>query len=132
VSARRVPTLTFALAAVPEHVATARHWVVAFAQEHTSDRDVQGRIAIAFSEAFANAVRHAYPEGAGEDVCVSADIDDGTLEVVVVDSGGGFRAGSAGRGLGAGMGLIAQCTDAFALRERTPSGIEVWMRFRLP
>src|SRR3954452_8649235 len=110
-SSRRVPVVTFELAAVPASVARARHWMVAFAQEHTSDRDVHERVALAFSEAFTNAVRHAYgPEPSpADDVCVSADVDDGSLEIVVVDHGRGIHAGSSLAGLGAGMSIIAQC-----------------------
>ena len=132
-SSRRVPVVTFELAAVPASVACARHWVLAFAQEHTSDRDVHERVAIAFTEAFTNAVRHAYGEEAASDneICVCADVEDGSLEIMVVDHGRGIRAGSSSPGLGAGMGIIAQCADAFAVSERQPSGTEIWMRFDL-
>ena len=51
--------------------------------------------------------------------------------IVVIDHGEGFRAGSTQEGLGAGMRIMAQCADAFAIRERLPSGTEVWLRFDL-
>jgi hypothetical protein len=35
------------------------------------------------------------------------------------------------RPLGAGLTLIAKTADSLAIRERTPRGIEVWMRFQL-
>jgi anti-sigma regulatory factor (Ser/Thr protein kinase) len=132
-ASRRVPVVTFELAAVPASVACARHWVVAFAQEHSSDRDVQERVALAFTEAFTNAVRHAYPGemAADNDICVAVDVEDGCLEIMVVDHGRGIRAGSSSPGMGAGLGIIAQCCDAFAIGEHQPSGTEIWMRFEL-
>ena len=32
---------------------------------------------------------------------------------------------------GAGPKIIAERTDAFAIRERPPDGLEIWMRFAL-
>jgi anti-sigma regulatory factor (Ser/Thr protein kinase) len=67
--------------------------MVAFAEEHSADRDLRERVALAFTEAFTNAVRHAYGDAAPshDDIRVSADVDDGTLEIVVIDRGAGFR-----------------------------------------
>lgn len=90
----------------------------------------QLRIALAATEAMSNAVRHAYPPGDPGRIEVSADIEDGEFEIVVSDDGTGLRAGESG-GLGAGLALIAQTADRFAIRQRTPRGIEVWMRFPL-
>jgi anti-sigma regulatory factor (Ser/Thr protein kinase) len=107
--------------------------MLAFAQEHSDDHDIHARVALAFTEAFTNAVRHAYAGSvtSDDDICVFADVDDGTLEIVVVDHGLGLRADSTTRGLGAGLKIIAECADAFAIRERVPDGLEVWMRFEL-
>jgi anti-sigma regulatory factor (Ser/Thr protein kinase) len=133
-SAGRVSVLAIELSAVPESVAQARHRIMAFAQQHTDENDVLERIAIAFSEAFTNAVRHAYPadEPGDHSIGVHADVEFGTLEIVVVDDGRGIHAGVSEPGLGAGLGLIAQCADRFAIRERVPAGTEIWMRFELP
>jgi anti-sigma regulatory factor (Ser/Thr protein kinase) len=107
--------------------------MLAFAQEHSPDRDLHERVALAFTEAFTNAVRHAYPDAdpGWDAIQVSADVDDGTLEIVVSDHGTGFQAASSGSGLGVGLGIVASCADHFAIRERAMRGTEVWMAFRL-
>jgi anti-sigma regulatory factor (Ser/Thr protein kinase) len=125
--------IAFELPAVPASVARARHAILAFAQEHSEDHDLHERVAIAFTEAFTNAVLHAYDDAdaPGRGICVSADVDDDTLECVVIDHGDGFRATRSRGGLGAGLGIIAACADRFAIRERVPSGTEIWLRFEL-
>jgi anti-sigma regulatory factor (Ser/Thr protein kinase) len=113
-------------------VRTARRWLCAFAGEHGGDRELRDRIATALSEAVANAARHAYvgrPPGA---VHITADIEDGTLEIVVADDGGGLAASPSDEiAAGLGLSLIARSTDGFAIRERATGGTELWMRFRL-
>jgi anti-sigma regulatory factor (Ser/Thr protein kinase) len=133
VSESQVPLLTFSLAAVPSSVRRARGWMVAFAQEHTTDHEIHERVALAFTEAFTNAVRHAYDgcDPQDDDISVAADLADGLLEILVVDHGSGFRSQPRTPGLGAGMTIIAECADEFAIRERAPSGTEVWMGFAL-
>jgi anti-sigma regulatory factor (Ser/Thr protein kinase) len=130
----QVPALTFELAAEGRSVPRARGWIVAFAQEHITDRIIVSRVALAFTEAFTNAVRHAYegPDPRGNDICVSADVEHDSLEIVVVDHGDGFRAERRDPGLGMGLTVVAEAADAFSIRERAPSGTEVWMRFDLP
>ncbi len=121
-------SLTFE--ATPQNVREVRRWVLAFAAEHGAGRDLRGRIGIAVAEAAGNAVVHAYrAEGAGT-VDVAVGIEERELEVVVADSGHGFRSDDPS-GLGTGLSLIASTTDRFAIRERTPQGVEVWMRFAL-
>jgi anti-sigma regulatory factor (Ser/Thr protein kinase) len=129
-----VAVLSFELAAVPASAPLARRRVEGFAAEHVMDADVLARVALAFTEAFTNAVRHAYVGGVprDDDISVSADVEDGTLEVVVIDHGAGIRAGHSQGGLGAGLAIVAECTDAFAIREGLTEGTEVWMQFRLP
>jgi anti-sigma regulatory factor (Ser/Thr protein kinase) len=34
-------------------------------------------------------------------------------------------------GLGAGLSIVARSADAFAIRERSPTGTEVWLRFAI-
>jgi anti-sigma regulatory factor (Ser/Thr protein kinase) len=133
VSLHHVPVITFHLPAEPASVRRARRAVLAFAQEHSDDQDLHERVAIAVTEAFANAVLHAYDGGdeRGRGVSVSADVEDDTLECVVADDGAGFRAASTQGALGAGLGIIAACADQFAIRERVPSGTEIWLRFDL-
>jgi anti-sigma regulatory factor (Ser/Thr protein kinase) len=132
-SENQVPLLTFSLAAVPASVRRARGWIVAFAEEHSTDQAVHERVALAFTEAFTNAVRHAYDGSTphDDDIRVAADIEHGVLEIVVIDHGSGFTPRPRIPGLGAGMTIIAECADEFAIRERAPSGTEVWMAFTL-
>jgi anti-sigma regulatory factor (Ser/Thr protein kinase) len=116
--------------ATPDSVGLVRSWLIGFAAEHGADDELRGRIRIAVTEAMSNAVQRAYPPDEGGMVHVAADIEDEELEVVVADDGGGFHAGDT-TGLGAGLRLIAQTSDRFAIRERMPHGTEVWMRFAL-
>jgi anti-sigma regulatory factor (Ser/Thr protein kinase) len=132
VSPRRVPLVAFELPAVARSVGTARRWLRAFAGGHGGDRELQDRVASALTEAFANAVLHAYVAPDEGRIDVAADIEDGALEIVVLDTGSGLRASPSDRqGVGMGFGIIAGTADAFAIRERMPQGTEVWLRFEL-
>jgi anti-sigma regulatory factor (Ser/Thr protein kinase) len=127
-----VPVIAFALPARPLSARTARRWLRAFAGEHGGDRELQDRIATALTEAVGNAVLHAYTELPPGPVHITADIEDGTLEIVVADDGDGLAASpSDDVAAGLGLSLVARSTDCFAIRERAAGGTELWMRFRL-
>jgi anti-sigma regulatory factor (Ser/Thr protein kinase) len=126
----RVPTVSFTFPAIPEAVPRARHCVGEFVEAHARDNALRGRVLLAFSEAFTNAVVHAYADPDSGDIEVAADVEDHTLEIVVIDHGRGLTRSQAD-GLGAGLSIVARSTDAFAIRERTPTGTEVWLRFGL-
>ena len=126
-----VPALSIDVDAKPENVREVRRWVVGFAAEHGADSDELSRIALAVSEATTNAVAHAYAPAAPGPIHVTADLEDGELEIVVADDGAGLRADSHSAGLGLGLPLVAECSDRFAVRERVPDGTEIWMRFTL-
>jgi anti-sigma regulatory factor (Ser/Thr protein kinase) len=88
-------------AAAPEYVPQMRHRVGRIIEGLGVD---EGAVALAVTEAVANAVRHAYPAGGGEvRVMVCAD-DDGVV-ISVIDKGVGVRGFTASRGPGAGLGL---------------------------
>jgi anti-sigma regulatory factor (Ser/Thr protein kinase) len=89
-----------------------------------------GDLRLAVSEAVGNAVLHAYDEGERGEIHFAADIEDGSLEIVISDDGHGFRSGSS-EGLGLGLGIIANVCADFSIRQRAPRGTEVWMRFLL-
>ncbi len=96
-------------AATPEHVPLIRHRVVRLVEGLGVDR---AAVALAVTEAVANAVRHAYPSGIGEvRVRVSA-VDNGVV-VSVADDGIGVRGFTASRspGDGLGLGLIRALAD---------------------
>src|SRR4051794_37849219 len=59
----RVPALSFAFTATAEAVTRARHWVGEFVEAHTQGAELRARILLAFTEAFSNAVVHAYDAG---------------------------------------------------------------------
>jgi anti-sigma regulatory factor (Ser/Thr protein kinase) len=125
-----VPVFALEIPATPRAVGETRRGVGAFLREHDVDESLVERVLAAVSEAAGNVVRHAYPSRSGV-VNTVADIDrDDDVQVVVADSGGGFRAGtSAGEGLG--LQIIASVADDLTVRETASGGIEVWMRFVL-
>lgn len=130
--AGRVPFVTIDVPATAERVPQVRRAVVAFAGVHGADDALAGRIALAVTEAVANVVVHAYDPETGDGlVHVVADVDDDALEVVVADDGAGFRPGRS-PGLGAGLGIIADLSDDFAIAQRSHGGIELWLKFFLP
>jgi serine/threonine-protein kinase RsbW len=119
---------------LPAHAASARDARVAL-------RDVAGTLLspdrlddalLAVSEAINNAVLHAYgesPAGA-QQVAVRIWARDGTVEVVVADTGAGFTEGdrAPASGLGAGLRLIEALADEVRVLSDT-AGTVVMMRF---
>jgi anti-sigma regulatory factor (Ser/Thr protein kinase) len=88
-------------------------------------------IKLAVSEAFTNAVIHAYRSGPG-DVQVTAALAGGELWVLVSDEGCGHQTPPVSPGMGLGLALIAQASEDFVITERSTGGTEVRMRFPLP
>ena len=121
-----VPFLSLATPALPSAVGEIRRDVRAFASEHGAEGLALIAIELAVSEAMANAVVHG---GVGT-VRVEADIEDGELEVVVLDEGPGFT-GEPAPGLGMGLALMRDGATSFEVRDRPEGGVEVWMRFSL-
>ena len=124
-----VPCVSLARPATSAAVRAIRRAIGAFARANGAGGDALAAIELAVSEAVANVVVHAYPDEPGE-VFVVADVEDGELELVVVDDGEGFRPGPA-PGLGLGLGLMRQGAAAFEVRDRPLGGVEVWLRFAL-
>ena len=122
-----VPFVSFSVDAVAENVGAIRQRVVGFAGEHGAGPEEQAAVALAISEAASNVVVHAYPVGRGP-IHVEADVEDGDLELVVADDGQGFTTAQSTR-LGAGLAVVARSCAAYAIRERLPHGVELWMRF---
>jgi serine/threonine-protein kinase RsbW len=122
-----VPFVSFRVDAVAENVGEIRRRVVDFASEHGAGAEEQAAVALAVSEAAANVVIHAYPDSRGP-IYVEADVEDGDLELVVADDGQGFTTAQSTR-LGAGLAVVARSCAVYAIRERLPHGVELWMRF---
>jgi anti-sigma regulatory factor (Ser/Thr protein kinase) len=116
--------------AVPESVGLLRGTIGAFAAAHGADGMLMGDIALAVSEAVGNVVLHAYEPGEPGIVHFAADVEDDSLEIVISDEGHGLRSGSS-EGLGLGLGIIASVCADFGIRQVSPHGTEVWMRFLL-
>jgi anti-sigma regulatory factor (Ser/Thr protein kinase) len=127
---RPVPLVAGDVAAMPESVGLLRGTIGAFAAAHGAEGMLMGDIALAVSEAVSNVVVHAYEPGEDGIVHFAADVEDGSLEIVISDDGHGFRSGSS-EGLGLGLGILASACADFGIRQRAPRGTEVWMRFVL-
>jgi serine/threonine-protein kinase RsbW len=82
-----VVRLTFP--AKPDYLLLARLALSGLTRSAPFDDEVLADLKLAVTEACGNAVRHAYPDGAG-DVCVSYVISAEALEMIVEDQGTGF------------------------------------------
>jgi anti-sigma regulatory factor (Ser/Thr protein kinase) len=113
-------------------VALARHAVLAFATGMGVAGPLQERVALAVTEAFTNAVLHAYRDrrqtGA---VAVCARIDGGYLEVVVRDTGVGLVSRVDSPGAGLGLPLIASLADHVDLGAGEDGGTRLCMCFAM-
>jgi anti-sigma regulatory factor (Ser/Thr protein kinase) len=119
-------------AARPESVAAARAAVVEFAARSGASPATLEAVALAVSEAATNVVVHAYRDAAEPGVIeVAAAKAGGELWVIVADGGSGLRPRRDSKGLGLGLGLIAQVSDGVDLVHRTAGGLELRMRFAL-
>jgi anti-sigma regulatory factor (Ser/Thr protein kinase) len=117
--------------ALAESVPLARNTVSAFAAEAGLAGDRLECIRLVVSEAVSNAVLHAYDDVKGE-IYVTAAVVPGELWILIADDGSGLRAeGSDNRGLGLGLGWMAQFSDGFTLLTRSSGGLEVRLRFEL-
>jgi anti-sigma regulatory factor (Ser/Thr protein kinase) len=119
--------------ATPEHVRDARRETVELARRAGVDQHHIESVELAVSEAVANAVLHGYRDGDPGEITVVAEADDHRLDVRVRDSGCGMSPHVGGRGAGLGLPLIAELSDALAVRPNDEGpGTEVHMTFRLP
>jgi anti-sigma regulatory factor (Ser/Thr protein kinase) len=116
--------------AVPAAVPSARRAVVQFATSVGAAGEQLEAIKLAASEAFSNAVLHAYPEAGGV-VTLAGWCVEGELWLLIADDGCGLRAGANGTGLGLGLVLISQVTDGLSIIDRASGGTELQMRFDL-
>jgi anti-sigma regulatory factor (Ser/Thr protein kinase) len=118
--------------AVAQSVPRAREALAAFAAEGGATREEIDAVRLAASEALTNVVAHAYRDrGARGRIHLTVALTDGELWVIIGDDGCGLHADRDSHGLGAGLALIAQSSDGFALVKRAAGGTEVRMRFDL-
>lgn len=124
-----MPGIQQRLPARPSSVPLARRAIADFVRSHSSQSAaVILDIALAVTEACANVVRHAYPDGGGE-VEVEAALVDGDLVVCVSDAGVGFEYPSRQPGAGLGVPLMERLA-ATTINSR-PGCTRVQMRFAL-
>jgi serine/threonine-protein kinase RsbW/stage II sporulation protein AB (anti-sigma F factor) len=118
--------------ATPEHVRDARSEIAELARRAGVPDDALDAVRLAVSEAVSNAVLHGYRDGGRGEVTVLVEAEDSRLDVRVRDRGCGMSPHVDGRGAGLGLPLIAELSDAVAVRPATEGGTEVHMTFRLP
>lgn len=114
----------------PDAVPHARSDVARLAREAGADPETVESVRLSVSEAFTNAVLHAYRDEPGV-VHVTAAAADDEFWVLIADDGCGHQAPPAHPGLGWGLALIAESSDDFLIAERSGGGTEVRMCFPL-
>jgi|SRR5947209_13222108 len=75
------------------------------------DRETPAAVALAVTEACANVVCHAYPDGDGE-LDLRGWLDGGFVVFVIADQGSGLTGVSRHKGLGMGLALMHRLGDA--------------------
>jgi serine/threonine-protein kinase RsbW len=118
--------------ASPVEVGRFRADVTALARAAGASEAQIDDVALAVTEACANAVVHAYArDDAPGQVAVRATADDGSLTVVVRDWGTGLGTASLTPGLGMGLPLLRALSHDVELVECADHGVEVRMTFSL-
>lgn len=121
------------LEAHPRSVARARHCVAAFALAHGASAEQCNAIALAVSEAVANAIVHAYAGGADDGTIeLRTWMDEHALIALVRDHGVGMGRARPSGGLGLGMALMAGLTERLAVESLSATrGTCVQMTFSI-
>jgi len=123
-----VPYVAGEVVARAEHVADVRQAIGDFAAANGAGKALVADIRLAVSEGAANVVHHAYRPGERGRIRFAADVEDGTLEIVIGDDGDGIQPGCS-EAHGLGLGIVAEVSADFAIRQRLPRGTELWMSF---
>ena len=123
--------LDLVLPVEPPSVPAARRAVESIAQAAGACPGTVEALRLAVSEACTNVILHAYREtdDAGR-LHVQVTAADQELEVVVCDHGVGFAPRTDSPGLGLGLPLIGQLTEALEVEQRNGAN-RLSMRFRL-
>jgi len=125
----RPPRAAVANSATAPRAQEVRATVAAFAKlQGVRSRDLESLI-FAVGEALANAIEHA----GGDEIEVRCTVEDGLLQVSIVDSGRGFAAVPEKRvplpdlfsERGRGIPIMQRCTDVFQVRNLPGGGTEV-------
>ena len=126
-----LPRLSLVFPAAPEGVPRARAAVTDLCERLGLDCKRVDDIRLAVTEACTNCVLHSQGDGDADATFVlDAHLDEGALEIVVRDFGGGLlRAPAGSGGLGLGMHLIEQLSESSQVSSRPGGGTRVSMRF---
>ena len=117
--------------AVAENVAALRHAVVNLATDAGADDGVRTDLALAVGEACANVVVHAYPPGDTGVLVVHAEVLNEHIHIAVIDQGQGMTPRPDSPGLGLGLPLIANLSDALEIHDG-PDGVGTELRMSFP
>jgi serine/threonine-protein kinase RsbW len=125
------PDMELALAARAENIAIVRHALGGLGEAFAVPEPKLSDIRLAVTEACANVVVHAYPDGYEGPMEVVASMEDDQLTVLVRDWGRGIRPRSDSPGLGLGLSLIAALAEQVQLGHNDQEHTEVRMTFAL-
>jgi serine/threonine-protein kinase RsbW len=126
-----MPDIELVLAARAENIAIVRHVLGGLGEAYEVPEEKLSDIRLAVTEACANVVVHAYPDGQEGPMEVVASKEDETLTVLVRDWGCGIRPRPDSPGLGLGLSLIAALAEAVQLGHGEEQRTEVQMTFTL-
>ncbi len=125
------PDMELALAARAENIAIVRHALGGLGEAFGVPEPKLSDIRLAVTEACANVVVHAYPEGHDGQMEVAASMHGDELTVLVRDWGRGIRPRSDSPGLGLGLSMIAALAERVQLGHDSDEHTEVRMTFAL-
>ncbi len=126
------PDMELTLAARAENIAIVRHALGGLGEAFAVPEQKLSDVRLAVTEACANVVVHAYPEGQEGPMEVVASMRDGSLTVLVRDWGRGIGPRPDSPGLGLGLSLIAALAEQLQLGHNDKEHTEVRMTFVLP
>jgi anti-sigma regulatory factor (Ser/Thr protein kinase) len=108
----------------------ARRAVREFCRRHGATPEVCQAVAVAVTEAVANAVVHGYRDAQQPGLVeVATGVEDGQLVVAVRDFGAGVATWGRSRGAGLGLPLISMLADRVEVFEEAGGGTELRMSF---
>jgi serine/threonine-protein kinase RsbW len=121
------PELRATFPGTPPGVRELRHAVDEVARLFDLPPSVADAARLAASEAASNAVVHAYRERGGN-LHLRARLQDGELQLVIADEGGGLAPRPDSPGLGLGLPIMAQLSERFEIVSG-PDGTEIHLAF---